>query len=272
VNIVSKLTRRTLSRQVGTPFTTGGGNSALAFDNDLTTSCVQVSVNGTLGCIFSSPQQITSVGVLFADAETLSYFVEYSLDGVTNWTALDAMTGSIAAGQWVWGDLNGSPAALGWRIRAVGTAPMSITELYFGTTPTEIPLDPWNLDEYNAMPNKTTPGPVLNWYQQRDLDSTYLLVWPVPATANAYDQLVVWVQEYLDTVSAPTQSLDVPRRWYDAITAMLARRLCRSLPEADLKRYDMLRAEEQEAVELAEGEERDPSNTNYDMGMGAYTA
>jgi hypothetical protein len=34
----------------------------------------------------------------------------------------------------------------------------------------------------------------------------------------------------------------------------------------------MLRQEEAEEVELAEGEERDPSPTNYDMGLGAYTA
>jgi hypothetical protein len=122
------------------------------------------------------------------------------------------------------------------------------------------------------MPNKTSGGQALNYYQQRNLDAPYLLVWPVPNGLARYDQLVCWVQEYLDTVADPTQALDLPRRWYDAVTAELARRLCRSLPEADLSRYPMLKAEEMEAIELAEAEERDNSPTNYDMGLQAYTA
>jgi hypothetical protein len=179
----------------------------------------------------------------------------------------------------VWFDLDNAISAMGWRIKAevpldITQAPVTldVQEIFFGHMPSEIVLDPWNLDEYNAMPNKTSPGRVLNWYQQRDLDAPVLLVWPVPDASAKYDQLVVWVQEYLDTVSSPTQSLDVPRRWYDAITAEFARRLCRSLPEADMGRYAMLKQEEMEAVELAEGEERDPSPTNYDMGLSSYTA
>jgi hypothetical protein len=97
-------------------------------------------------------------------------------------------------------------------------------------------------------------------------------VWPVPNLAAAFDTLVIWGRYYIDTVSEPTQSLDLPKRWYEAITASLARRLCRSLPEADLKRYTMLAGEEQTAIDLAEGEERDYSNSNYDMGLEAYTA
>lgn len=271
VNVVDKLTRRTLQRQTGTPFTSEGGDATLAFDDDFATACEQTGLDGNLGCIFDSAVQITTVGIKFGTAMSLTVFVEYSLDGAT-WVSLDASVGEVSAQQWVWLDLDGAPSAVGWRIRVVSTTYLSVEELYFGNTPSEIVLDPWNLDSYNAMPNKTSPGSVVNYYQQRDLDSPYLLVWPVPNTSAKYDQLTVWVKEYLDDVTAPTQSLDVPRRWYDAITAMLARRLCRSLPEADIKRYDMLRGEEQEAVELAEGEERDNSPTQYDMGLSAYTA
>lgn len=277
VNLVDKLTRRSLQRQIGTPFTNGGGNPALAFDNNLDTSCTQTSVDPALGlsigCTFTTGTQITTAGVLFGLAaviDNLSF--EYSIDGLTNWTALTSVQGTVAKGQWVWVDLDGAPNALGWRVRCQSSMFFSATEIYFGNQPQEIPLDAWNLDEYNSMPNKTTPGRVVNWYQQRNLDAVTLYVWPVPNNMAIYDQLVVWVREYLDEVSAPTQAMDVPRRWYDAVTAQLARRLCRSLPEADMNRYAMLRAEEQEALELAEAEERDPSNVNFDMGLGAYTA
>lgn len=82
----------------------------------------------------------------------------------------------------------------------------------------------------------------------------------------------MWVTQYLDQVSQITQALPVPQRWYDAITACMARRLCRSLKEADIKRYDMLMSEEREAMYLAESEERDPAPTNYDLGVSNYTA
>lgn len=277
VNLVDKLTRRSLQRQIGAPFSDGGGNAAYAFDNDLETACTQTSTDPTnglsIGCIFDTATQITTAGVLFDSAAVITNLsFEYSLDGLTDWTALTSVQGTVAKGQWVWVDLDGAPSALGWRVRCQSAAYFSATEIFFGNQPQEIPLDAWNLDEYNSMPSKTTPGRVVNWYQQRNLDNVVLYVWPVPNTQAVYDQLVVWVREYLDTVSAPTQALDVPRRWNDAITAQLARRLCRSLPEADMARYPMLRAEEQEAIELAEGEERDPSNTNIDMGLGAYTA
>lgn len=278
VSLVVNLTRRSLQRHTGTPFTDGGGDAALAFDNDIYTACTQTSFDQTLGksigCIFDQTTQITTVGVLFHAAAVLNNLsFEYSLDGATNWTALGSVSGTVTAGQWVWVDLDGAPAALGWRVRCQSAMLFSAAEIFFGNQPQEIPLDPWNLDEYNSMPSKTTPGRVVNWYQQRNLDAVTLYVWPVPNNMAIYDQLVVWTLQYLDEVNSPTQALDVPRRWQDAITAQLARRLCRALPDiSDLSRYPMLRAEEQEALELAEGEERDPSPTNYDLGLGAYTA
>lgn len=271
VNMVAKLTRRSLSRQVGVPFSNQGGDASLAFDGLLDTACAQTATNGSVGCLFASPIQITTVGVNFSEAMAGAFFYEYTQDGVT-WTALDAYSGEIGAGRWLWRDLDGAPAALGWRVRSVAPTFFAPAEIYFGNTPTEIVLGPWNLDEYNAMPNKTEPGRVVNYYQQRDRDAPVLMVWPVPDQSAMYDQLVVWTYDFIQTVDLATQALDVPRRWYDAITAKLARRLCRSLPEADFGRYDMLRGEELEAVELAEGEERDPSNVNIDLGVGVYTA
>jgi len=272
INVIADLTRRSLTRNIGVPFSSSGGDPALAFDDDLSTSCLQVAANGNLGCMFSQVTAITSVGVYFTLAAELSYFIEYSVDGI-NWDAADAFTGVVKKNQWVWLDIDGIPPSLGWRIRESGSlVPLSVGELFFGNSPSEIPLDPWNITDYNSMPNKTSPGRVVNYYQQRNLNQTILYCWPVPDNSARYDQIVVWARAYLDTISQPTQSIDVPRRWLDAITSMLARRLCRSLEEADMSRYQMLAAEETEAVQLAEGEERDNSPTNIDMGLSAYTA
>jgi len=271
VNLVDKLTRRSYVRQSGTPFS-DSGNPAYAFDGDFMTFTQQTTLGGVLGCTYTTAQQITGVGVLTGLAQTLSIFVEYSLDGTTNWTSLDALYQTLDDRTWIWLDLDGAPAAKGWRIRNTGAVPLYVRELFFGNMPSEIVLESWNLDDYNAMPDKTYPGRVLNWYQQRNIDGPQLFVWPVPNSLASYDQLVVWVRQHLEPVTSPTQEFDVPTRWDDAVTAMLARRLCRSLPDADFKRYPVLVQEEQEAVTLAEGEERDPSNVNYDLGLSAYTA
>lgn len=274
INLVDKLVRRSLTRQVGTPFSSAGGVAANAFDGNLATSCDQTTINGNIGCTFADPVAITTVGVLFVNAMTLSFNVQYSLDGVTNWKNIGGWDGEVSDNAWVWIDLDVVPAAKGWRVLVGSDGRFDAREIFFGINPSEIPLDPpMNLDEYNSLPNKRSGGRVLQYYQQRNLDHVTLMVWPVPNQLAIFDTLVVWVREYLDTVNEPVQSLDIPQRWQEAVTAMLARRLCRSLPEADLKRYDMLLGEEQEFVTLAEGEESDyKSNSNLDLGISAYTA
>lgn len=271
-NNVVTLNRRSLSRQIGTPFTDQGGDPTLAFDDNFATATVQLAGNGSVGCTFATATAVTTVGILFGGAGQWTLFAEYTLDG-THWTTAEALDVDItAAGQWVWVDIDGAPSnTLGWRVRNLGATPLDIAELFFGNTPQEVNLGMINLDDYSTLPNQTQGGQVLEWYQQRNAAGPTLYVWPVPNDAARYDTLVVWASQNLDTLSQATQTLDVPARWYDAITAMLARRLCRSLPEADVKRYPFLRDEENEALGLAVAEERDPAPTNYDLGLFYYT-
>ncbi len=179
-----------------------------------------------------------------------------------------------AAGEWAWVDLSSGPpqGAYYWRVRSVSDVPFAAEEIFFGNMSSEINLGQWNLDDFSNMPNKAQGGQVTNWYQQRNVSGPVLYVWPTPDSTAKYDTLTMWATQYLDQVTSITQGLDLPLRWYDAVTAMMARRLCRSLKEADLKRYDMLMAEEREATALAEAEERDPAPTNYDLGTSYYTA
>lgn len=274
-NTVVTLNRRTLSRQTtGTATTTAGGTAANAFDDDFDTICTQTSANGSIGMTFTDETAVTTVGILSGTSGEFGLFFEYSDDGVT-YTAADAATVTFSAsGEWAWYDLDDGPpaGALYWRVRSVGDVPFAAAEIFFGNTPSEINLGMWNLDDFSNMPNKTQGGQVTNWYQQRNIDNPVLYVWPTPNSTAKYDTLVMWATLYLDEVTAITQAIDVPLRWYDAITAMLARRLCRSLKEADLRRYPMLQTEEQEALYLATAEERDPAPTNYDLGVSNYTA
>lgn len=269
-SVILSVNQRQLSRaEADAPFTDQGGTAALAFDDDFATSCTQTSGNGYIGTTFASPTQITTVGVLFGAAAEYSLFYEYTVDGST-WIAADAASSTVEDGEWTWLDIEGTPQATAWRVRSVGTTPLAIRELYFGYNPQEIPLGPWNLDDWNSMPVKNTPGVPWNYYQQRDLSTPVLYVWPMPNEQAKYYQFVCWRRRYLDQVSGMTQALDISRRWYEACTASLARRMCRSVPQADMARYGLLQSEEATAMQLAIGEERDNAPMRFNPGLDVY--
>jgi len=272
-SVVLTVNQRSMSRPtVINPFSTEGGTAAFAFDDDFDTSCEQTDVNGAIGAFFATPTQITTVGVLFDSAGAFGVFYEYTVDGGSTWITADAADVTIAAGQqqWVWRDIEGTPPADGWRIRVVSDVILSVAELYFGNQSSEIPMGVWSLDDWTAMTVKNTPGAPWNYYQQRDLDTSVLYIWPMPNDQSKYYQLIAWRRRYLDQVTDMTQSLDISRRWNEMVTATMARRLCRMLPEADMNRYAMLQGEEGEAFRLAAGEERDPAPMRYNPGLQVY--
>jgi hypothetical protein len=271
-SMIISTNQRTLMRAaVGTPFSDAGGNPALAFDDNFATGCRHTSPNGSIGMTFDTPTQVTTVGILFDQPGAFGMFYEYSPDGTT-WVALDANNIVIdtASPQWFWLDVPGAPPAMAWRIRSLSDNVLSVAELYFGNTPTEIPMGVWSLDDWNAMPNKTSPGVPWNWYQQRDIDTPRLFVWPMPNEQAKYLQLVCWRRRFLNDLSDMNQELDVSRRWNEALTCSLARRLCIELPEADMQRFQALNQAESQAMSLAAGEERDPAPMRYNPGLEVY--
>jgi hypothetical protein len=271
-SVIISANQRTLTRVPALlPFSDMGGVAAAAFDDDFGTSCMQTAANGSIGTTFSDLTRVTTVGILFSISGQFGIFYEYSLDGVT-WTAIDAtdITIDTATPQWFWMDIQGAPPAIAWRIRSVSTNILSVAELFFGNNPTEIPMGTWSLDDWNAMPVKNTPGAPWNWYQQRDIDASRLYVWPMPNEQAKYLQMVCWRRRFLNDLSDMNQELDVTRRWNEAITCSLARRLCLELPEADMQRFQTLNQAESSAMSLAIGEERDPAPMRYNPGLEVY--
>lgn len=278
-SVVISVNQRSLMRvEADSTFTDQGGSSANAFDDDFETVCAQTAINGSIGAYFEDDTQITTVGVLFTATGTFAITYEFTTDSGSTWFEGASATYTVLpstvfppAQQWEWIDIPGLPNVNGARIRSTSTSNLSVAEIFFGNTPTEIPMGVWSLDDWNAMVNKATPGRPWNWYQNRGRDLVTLYVWPMPDDTSKYYQLVVWRRRYLDTVSAMTQTLDVSRRWYEALTASLARRFCRSLPEADINRYAMLEKEETNSTQLAIAEERDPAPIRYNPGLNVYS-
>lgn len=270
-SVIVDLQQRTLMRPAPISVSTDqGGDATLAFDADLSTVCAQTAPLGSISAFYQSGVAISQVGVMFANADSMSYFIEFSLDGVTNWTAIEAVAVVVAAGQWCWVEIDGAPPALGWRIRSMGDQPLQVAEVFFGNNPQDIPLPPFTFDDWDSLPNKLTPGQPLQWYQDRQRDVPVLFVWPVPDPTALFMTLVARRRRYLDQVTDWQQSLDLSRRWYEYATCSLARRLCKELPEADLSRFQMLQGEEVTSATLAFGEERDPAPSRYNPGLEVY--
>ena len=272
-SVILNCRQRTMFRP--TPFAVysdNGGVAEFAFDDNFDTECRQASVGGTLTAIYDQPTYISSVGILFTEGQKLALFVEYDLKGDGNWVALDAYEVEPQEQEWVWKDLQGAPHAIGWRIRSVGPTAMIVSELFFGNTPSEVPMGVWTQDDWDNMVIKDTPGAPWNWFQDRQLATPVLFLWPKPDMTCRYMTIVCRRRRYLEQVSDMSQVLDVSRRWNEALTASLARRLCREIPEADLKRYQLLLSEEATAMQLAQAEERDPAPMRYNPGLEVYDA
>jgi hypothetical protein len=273
-SVVIDVQQRTLMRPTPIMVSSNmGGVAALAFDGDLNTACTQISPEGSITATYAaSGIEVSCYGINFGMAGAAAWMIEYTRDGTT-WVAIDASTADVIPGQWVWRNIDGSPSdAVGWRMRSVDTvSPMVINELYFGNTPSDIPMGPMSKDDWDSTPNKTTPGNPFNYYQERAMPSPNLYVWPRPNAQTKFLSLLVRRRRYLSQVTDMQQTLDVSRRWNEALTSSLARRLCKELPEADLKRFATLKGEEASDLQLAIGEERDPAPVRFNPGLDVYS-
>lgn len=249
-----------------------GGTAALAFDGDLSTACIQVTPGGIISATYTPPGiEVSVYGVNFAQGGAVAWMIEYTIDGV-NWVAIDAVSTTVGAGEWVWRQIDGSPNnGVGWRMRSVSPVILAVNELYFGNTPTDIPIGVMTKDDWDSIPDKNTPGSPWTWFQDRVLPSPVLYVWPRPNDQAKFLTLLCRRWRLLNQVTDLQQTLDISPRWNEALTSSLARRLCKELPEADMKRFEMLKSEEATDLQLAIGEERDPAPMRYNPGLEVYS-
>ncbi len=113
-SVILTLNQRQTSRpEVTAPFSSDGGNAALAFDGDLDTECVQTGTGGTIGAMYATPVRITTAGVLFGGAGQFVLVFEYTVDGTTWETARTTDTYTVDDYEWLWFDIEGIRSAGG---------------------------------------------------------------------------------------------------------------------------------------------------------------
>jgi hypothetical protein len=224
---------RTSNRLSGT-YSSSQGIAGNAFDGNLSTACVQTTPGGYLQIQFPGPTQCPIYGILPNATGTWNIAIETSLDGIT-WTSIYTNTAlPVVAGQWFWVDIEGVPeSGVNYvRLQANGTTILNVTEFVQENLPEEIPIAKINRDDYANLPDKWFLGrPVQYWYDKQ-IDQPIITLWPAPQFQFTFNQLVLYVQQYIQDVGSLTQALWIPQRWFMAIVCELSRVLNVEIPEA----------------------------------------
>ena len=234
-----------------------------------TVSGTDTTTSTTHTIAFGGDTFVTTVGIKWT-AASVPIAIERSEDNIT-WTTIQNEAPDATSGEWTWYDLESSIATPYFRVRAT-TGTLSFSEIYTGNTPTEIPLARMNRDDYTNLPNKSFQSnrPLQYWYD-RLIPNPIMHLWPVPNSGADTCQLVLWVQRYIMDVGTMTQEIEVPQRWYEALVAMLAAKMAMEIVEVDVNMIGLLDAKAQQALYVAQAEERDNSPMMIAPNISMYT-
>lgn len=112
-----------------------------------------------------------------------------------------------------------------------------------------------SVSTYASIPNKLTQGRPVQIYIDRQESAPSISLWPVPDTAQTYT-LVYWRLRRIQDAGGGANTMDVPFRFLNCLTAGLAYYLALKLPNG-LGRIDLLKQQYDEAWELAATEDRE---------------
>lgn len=215
-------------------------------------------------------QRISAVGVLWSGVSDVLLF-QTSTDGV-GWTTVQTVADPQAvAGEWSWFDVEELTLSTYYRIVANGGT-LNDTTVFFGASPSEIPLSRMNRDEYFYLPNKTflSERPLQYWLD-RQADRCVMHTWPVPSQGDGRYQLVVKSHRSIMDVGSMTQQVEVPNRWYEAVVAGLAAKVAREIEEVDPRAIPQLDGDASSALLTVSMENRDNSPVSINPGIAGYT-
>lgn len=127
---------------------------------------------------------------------------------------------------------------------------------------TDITLNRISVSTYANIPTKSQSGRPYQIYVNRATSSPEITLWPVPDSSIPYT-LVYWYMKREDDATNPiSQTLEIPFRFYNALTAGLAYHIALKKPEV-AERISMLKDLYDEAFQLAADEDRDRASVRF---------
>lgn len=122
------------------------------------------------------------------------------------------------------------------------------------STQADLTITRISVSTYATIPNKLTQArPIQVWIER--LDTPRITVWPVPDNTQPYT-FVYWRLRRMEDAGTGVNTMDMPFRFYEAMTAGLAYHLALKIP-GGMERLGILKEQYDSAWELASTEDRE---------------
>ena len=130
------------------------------------------------------------------------------------------------------------------------------------STQTDLTITRISVSTYSSIPNKLQSARPIQIWINRQAGAPQFTVWPTPDNSQTYT-LVYWrLRRIQDAGAGGTYTQDIPFRFLNALVAGLAYYLSMKIPGA-MERMQVLKAQYDEAWDLASTEDRDRSAVRF---------
>ena len=190
-------------------------------------------------------------------------FADWANRGINMWT-FEQGTINLVAGQATY-DLPADTVDLMEHVIRTGAGSAS--------TQADLTITRISVSTYATIPNKLSQARPIQVWIERLQPNPRITVWPVPDNTQSY-QFVYWRLRRIDDAGNGVNTMDIPFRFLTAMTAGLAYYLAMKIPGAT-QRLDVLKAQYDEAWELASTEDREKAAVRFvprrmHIGGGGY--
>ena len=140
------------------------------------------------------------------------------------------------------------------------------------STQADLTITRISVSTYATIPNKLQQArPIQVWIER--LDTPRFTVWPVPDNSQPY-VFVYWRLRRMQDAGSGVNTMDMPFRFYEAMTAGLAYHLALKIP-GSMDRLPILKQQYDEAWDLASSEDREKAAVRFvpramHIGSGGY--
>ena len=144
-----------------------------------------------------------------------------------------------------------------------------------GQNQIDININRISVSTYATIPNKNATGRPIQVWVDRQSGATYpvtgtdnpkIHIWPAPdqgSVSSPYYYFVYWRLRRIQDAGNGVNTQDIPFRMLNAMVAGLAYYLSMKLPEVDPNRIPMLKADYEQQLDLADGEDREKASFRW---------
>jgi hypothetical protein len=129
------------------------------------------------------------------------------------------------------------------------------------STQADLTISRISVSTYATIPNKLTQARPIQVWIERLTEAPRFTVWPVPDNSQPY-VFVYWRLRRIQDSGTGVNTMDMPFRFYEAMTAGLAYHLALKIP-GSMDRLQILKAQYDEAWDLASTEDREKAPVRF---------